>query len=116
MAALGISAGRSRDELDRYLCDELDHARLLPYGIADAFRGSDFSPGFTRTGSGGVRSRRDADFLDDSVLDVSKQNFLAHLARCDGLRACTWLARPLTAQAKRTRHTSRLTGIAGPFR
>jgi hypothetical protein len=80
MAPLGISIGRGGNEFDRHLCDELDDARLLPNGIADAFRGSDVSACFARTSSGGIWNWRDADFLDDFVLDVSTKDFLTNLA------------------------------------
>jgi len=114
MAALGISTDRGGNEFDRYLYYELDDARLLPHGIRDAFRGSDVNACFARASSGGIWNWRDADFLDDIVLDVSTKDFLTNLAR----RLCVhaWLARDSTSPAKRRRRTCRLKAIEGPYR
>ena len=79
MAALGISAGRGRNEFDRYLSNELDDARLLPFCIADTFRGSDIGDYSISTSSCGVWNWRDADILDDFVVDVSTEDLLTNL-------------------------------------
>lgn len=82
MAALGISTGCNRDELDCHLCDELDDVGFLSEGPGYPPRLGDIESGATDLPACCVRGRNHIDLLVNPVLDVPPQDFSQDLRLC----------------------------------
>ena len=109
MAAMGVPAGGSRNELNCCLCDELDDVQVLRERLRSSLWKGGSRHGRTAPSACAPWSCGDADLLVDLVLDVPSENLPTDLRKWAGrlegfFEAWDWIRRSSLVEVAKGRH------------